>query len=407
VEGITDMTEKKQSPEQDGMRNQHSAQKYQVGFSVYRKDRREQTPVAKNRTDGLAPRTLQRVVSVPNDDPAQAWHTFAQRQHDRRRARAHAPRPRPQSVPRTLAQTGVRATAGRIAVVRRPLPYQASPIPQRSSRRQPRRNIFMRMLAFFILLALFLGSLAFFFAGNTLHVQQVEVVGTRNTTLVQSIQHMHIQGQDMLFLNNVSLQQRILAIPSVASVSIQKQFPGQVTISLVERQPVLLWQASNGTFSVDRTGKVISSVDRSSNINHLATVIDITDRGQQGAGTSAALLPLKVGASLAQTNILFALSVLQLVPRMTHIDAFTLYYDGTMFAGANDEAFSPAAIGQGAYVLQSSQGWKAYLGNTFSANSLQDRLLELQAILTLAQQQRLALSTIDLRYGLHPAITLR
>ncbi len=403
------MTEKKQSPKQDGMRNQHSAQKYHVGLSVYRPDRREQAPATKNRTraDGLAPRTLQRVVSVPDDDPAQAWHTFAQRQQDRRRARAHATRPRPQSVPRTLAQTGVRATAGRIAAVRRPLPYQASPIPQRSSRRQPRRNVFMRLLAFFILLALFLGSLAFFFAGNILHVQQVEVVGTRNNALVQTIQNMHIQGQDILFLNSVSLQQRILTIPSVASVSIQKQLPDQVTISLVERQPVLLWQVSNGTFSVDRTGKVIAAVHHSSNINHLATVIDVTHQGPQAAGTSFAPYPLRVGASLAQANILFALSVLQLVPRVTHIDAFTLYYDGTMFAGANDGAFSSPAMSQGAYMLQSSQGWKAYLGNAFSANSLQNRLLELQAILTLAQQQRLALSTIDLRYGLHPAITLR
>jgi cell division septal protein FtsQ len=409
VEGITDMTEKKQFPKQDAVRKQQVAQNYRVGLSVYRPDRREVSAASdtKKRAPQVVPRTLQRVVSVPNDNPAEAWYAFAQRQDDRRRARAHTARPRPQSVPRTLAQTGVRATAGRIGVVRRPLPYQASPIPLRSSRRQPRRNVFMRLLAFFILFALFVGSLSFFFAGGILRVQQVEVTGTSDRTVVQSIQQMNIRGQDMLFFDSAALQRRILAMPAVATVSIRKQMPDEVTISLVERQPVLLWQTSTGTFSIDRTGKVIAAVSRSSDIKHLATIIDITNRGQQANGSSSVPQRLRVGVSLASANVSFALNVLQSVPRVNHIDDFTLYYDGTMYAGENGQSFSSTAIDQGAYILQSAQGWKAYLGGAFDANSLQNRLLELQAILTQAQQQRLALSTIDLRYGVHPAVTLR
>ena len=41
------------------------------------------------------------------------------------------------------------------------------------------------------------------------------------------------------------------------------------------------------------------------------------------------------------------------------------------------------------------------------ANPLGNRLLELQKMLQLAQEQQLKIATIDLRYGLHPVYTLK
>jgi len=63
--------------------------------------------------------------------------------------------------------------------------------------------------------------------------------------------------------------------------------------------------------------------------------------------------------------------------------------------------------GRGSYIVESSTGWQAYLGGASDANPLDNRLIELQQILALAQEEQLNLATIDLRYGLRPVYTLK
>jgi hypothetical protein len=55
----------------------------------------------------------------------------------------------------------------------------------------------------------------------------------------------------------------------------------------------------------------------------------------------------------------------------------------------------------------SSNGWLAYLGGADDTNPLGNRLIELQQILSLAQQKHLDLATVDLRFGLRPVYTLK
>jgi hypothetical protein len=49
----------------------------------------------------------------------------------------------------------------------------------------------------------------------------------------------------------------------------------------------------------------------------------------------------------------------------------------------------------------------AYLGSARDTNPLDNRLMELQQILTLAQKHQLNLATIDVRFGLRPVYTLK
>ena len=67
------------------------------------------------RGTALTPRTLKRVVTVPQDaDTNAAWDTFAQRQRKLRKARSQFSREQqPVLVARTFRQMGVRATSGR------------------------------------------------------------------------------------------------------------------------------------------------------------------------------------------------------------------------------------------------------------------------------------------------------
>jgi hypothetical protein len=69
--------------------------------------------------------------------------------------------------------------------------------------------------------------------------------------------------------------------------------------------------------------------------------------------------------------------------------------------------YDVAQNGNASYIVESTNGWSAYLGTANDTNSLDNRLLELQSILNLAQKQQLSLATIDLRYGLHPVYTLK
>jgi hypothetical protein len=101
---------------------------------------------------------------------------------------------------------------------------------------------------------------------------------------------------------------------------------------------------------------------------------------------------------LSQADVAFALRVFAQLPQMTGITDFTLRYIA---------ADAAATGGSGSYVVQDAGGWMAYLGGASDANPLDNRLVELQQILVLAQKQQLNLATIDLRFGLRPVYTLK
>ena len=52
-------------------------------------------------------------------------------------------------------------------------------------------------------------------------------------------------------------RQRIAALPSVASVQVRKNFPGDVTVTIVEKLPVARWRIDGITFVVDASGEQI------------------------------------------------------------------------------------------------------------------------------------------------------
>ena len=348
--------------------------------------------------------TLGRTVKVPEvADPSTAWRSFERRQQELRRVRARPSR-RSEVASRTLAQTGMRASSGRIQAVRRPLPYKSSPVPIRSGRNRVRRSFFWRLLGVLALSVMLVLVINFSLGSNAFRLEQVKVVGTHNDALISKIQSMGMQGENIFLLNAQAMAARIEASPLVSSVELDKQLPNQLVVTVVERKPVVLWQTRQGTFSVDRTGMVVASSSDTPGADQLGTVVDSTnmDNGVQEA--NAAVPALHPGSYLKQVDIAFAVDALQRIPKVTGINAFKLHYDGTMYASTINQAGQES---KGSYIIESSDGWKAYLGNSQDANPLNNRLLELRALLKLAQQQQLNIGTIDLRYGLRPVFTLQ
>ncbi len=261
-------------------------------------------------------------------------------------------------------------------------------VPVRSGRQNVRRGSFWRRLLTLLAL-LVIATLGGSFALTTpnFRVQQVDIVGTQNSTLVDNIQNMGMQGQNIFLLDVAALTSRIEALPMVASVTIGKQLPDQVIVNVVERTPILLWQTRQGKFSVDSQGMVIAPASESSGTDHLMTVVDARE------GVAQQVHP---GALLKRADIAFATQVFTHLPQLTGLSSFTLRYD-----------VAPQQGGHETFIVASSDGWLAYLGGVDESNPLDNRLIELQQILSLAQQKQLNLATIDLRFGLRPVYTLK
>ena len=329
--------------------------------------------------------TRKRNVSTPEliERPA----TWSERRA--RYARPSAPHTAHRQVQRTLARTGVAAPEGPVRVVKA-LPRANSPIPVRSGQQRRRRTFWRRFLTLFALIVLAMAATGFALFSPSFRVGQVAVAGTSNPALVHTIQHMGMQGQNIFLIDITGFTSRVDALPLVASASIQKAWPDSLTVSVVERRPVLLWQTPRATYSVDSHGIVIGLASQTAGAGHLMTVVD--------ARTKGVIQQVQPGTQLNATDIAFAQQVFAQMPLVVGSIAFTLHYGAA--AGSQ-------ASGEGSFIVESSQGWKAYLGSADDTNSLDNRLVELQQILSKAQQQQWNLATIDLRYGLRPVFTVK
>lgn len=329
----------------------------------------------------------QRTRNVSTPEVIEQPATWAERHA--RYARPAAPPAAHRQVKRTLARTGVPAPEGPVRMVK-PLPRSYTPIPVRSGEQRRRRSFWRRFMMLFSLIALAMVSAGFALFSPSFHVGQVAVAGTGNPALVHTIQHMGMQGQNIFLIDVAGFTSRVDALPLVASASIQKAWPNALTVSVVERQPVLLWRTPQATYSVDSHGMVIGPASEAAGAEHLMTVVDARSKGVTQR--------VQPGTQLNAADIAFAQQVFAQLPRVANISAFTLRYDAT--------TGSPSS-GSGSFIVQSPQGWIAYLGSADDTNPLDNRLVELQQILSRAQQQQLNLATVDLRYGLRPVFTVK
>src|SRR5215472_14132741 len=213
-------------------------------------------------------KTRRRVVSMPKEI-AQPAH-WADRHANKRNINAGR-HTRSKTVKRTLAQTGVPASEGRVRFVR-PMPRQAyvTPIPARSGRQKAQsRGFVRRMLLVAALLAIGMVGIGFALSSTNFQIHQIDITGTQNTGIINDIQHLGIQGQNIFLLDVGGLTTQIESLPMVDAVTISKQLPNLVIINVVERTPVLLWQTPKGTFSVDSKGIVIAPANDTSGANRL------------------------------------------------------------------------------------------------------------------------------------------
>lgn len=321
--------------------------------------------------------------------------TWAER-HARYRGQATSQPAQERLVPRTLAQTGRPAAVGQMRV-RKPLPRQriVTRVPSRSGKLRRSRSFWRRFLGLLFVLAVVGGGIGFALLSPTFRVQQIDISGTQNPKLIASIRRMGIEGQDIFLLNQSALTTRLESLPPVASASLGVQLPSTVMVAIQERVPVLLWQAGKVTFGLAQDGTVIAQQSDLSGTDHLALVVD----------TRRSAVQVRPGTRFNAADIVFVEQVFEQVPGIEGVAPFSLQYVDSINVGGRLVPANQA--GGGSYVIVSANGWRAYLGDSQSSNSLADRLQELQQILSLVRQKNLQIATIDLRFGLRPTYTLK
>jgi cell division protein FtsQ len=118
-------------------------------------------------------------------------------------------------------------------------------------------------------------------------VTDIRVEGRATTDRATILEALNARpGTPMLAVDPVRAKQRLESLPWVRSAVIERRFPDTIYVSLVEREPLALWQHGGKLDLIDRTGAVIP-VDRLDRFAKLPMVV-----GEDAAGNAAGLLAM-------------------------------------------------------------------------------------------------------------------
>lgn len=89
-------------------------------------------------------------------------------------------------------------------------------------------------------------------------VQDITVSGRRRTPTGQLVTALGAQyGDPILGIDLAAARTRVEALPSVRAAAVERRLPGALHLSIVEREPVALWQTEGAFTLVDRDGHQI------------------------------------------------------------------------------------------------------------------------------------------------------
>jgi len=68
-------------------------------------------------------------------------------------------------------------------------------------------------------------------------------------------------GQSIFAADIHAARRHLLSLEWVADAEVRRQYPGTITVSVVEKVPFALWETPNGTYLVERSGRTIGLFD--------------------------------------------------------------------------------------------------------------------------------------------------
>src|SRR5215217_7943047 len=147
----------------------------------------------------------------------------------------------------------IRRSTGR---KRPPAPARGKPPAPRTRRARKRRTKRRRTVAFLVLvLALIGGSLWGMYFSPALVTKRVKVIGTHDLTPTQvSLAAQVPLGVPLARQDLDAIAQRTTTLPAIEAASATRDWPNTLTVTVVERRPVIAVREPEGYVLVDRSG---------------------------------------------------------------------------------------------------------------------------------------------------------
>jgi cell division protein FtsQ len=93
-------------------------------------------------------------------------------------------------------------------------------------------------------------------------IGSVRISGNHRTDPVDILTALGFSPGESIFAVDVhTARRRLLSLEWVSDAEVRRQYPDLITISIVEKLPFALWETSNGTYVVERSGRSIGLFD--------------------------------------------------------------------------------------------------------------------------------------------------
>lgn len=107
------------------------------------------------------------------------------------------------------------------------------------------------------LIAGLLAALALLFVSDDFYVESAEITGATYSELDEIYRVSGVHNFSLFWVNAAEAEQRVEQLPFVKSARVWPLLPNKVHIDVMERQPVLFWQAGGQASWVDADGVVL------------------------------------------------------------------------------------------------------------------------------------------------------
>jgi cell division protein FtsQ len=126
---------------------------------------------------------------------------------------------------------------------------------RRAQKRRSRRRKALALVAIMLVLALLGGSLWTMYFSTVLVTKRVNVIGTSELTAAQvSLAAQVPLGVPLARQDLDAITQRTTALPAVETATVIRDWPSTITVTVVERRPILGVRQPDGYVIVDKSG---------------------------------------------------------------------------------------------------------------------------------------------------------
>lgn len=223
-----------------------------------------------------------------------------------------------------------------------------------------------------LMVMLMMVSLVLLLFSPTFQADIVEVEGLQRLTLNDLLLALDVTGQPVISLNPVTIRTELLqAFPDLKDAHVRINLPASVSVEVVERQPVIIWERGGETLWVDEDGVVF--LPRGELEAPLVTLEAEAVPFVQLTG-SPENASLQVREQLDPKLIRVLLSMSQYMP-----EGRTMIYDPAQGLGWSDE-----------------RGWQVFFGSNLE--NMDQKLIVYQAIVDRLEAEGVQPVLISLEY---------